>query len=403
MATVPAVSYPLRNSKFRSLWIGASLSWFGDQFYLVTLPWLILRLTRSGIVLGLILMMAAIPRSVLMLMGGAVSDRISPRKVMIVATVVRTVLVAITGTLVWAHRLQLWHLYLLSITFGIADAFVGPAAQSYLPSLVEPQQLTAANSISQGTMQLITIVGPVPAGLIVKVMGAAWAFFIDAFSFLFVIVALWRLPDPPYISQSQPRKNIWADILDGIKVVSRDISLRSLFLFAAILNFFVSGPIAVGLPYLIKRNFASPAIYGTAVSAVAAGGLLGMLLAGMLRQGRRGVLLIGMSAIVGLCTVVVGYLHSLWGLLGILAVMGAAAGFSNVHILSWYQERVAVEVRGRTMSVLMFATSGLLPFSLATAGMLVQQNLQLMFVFSGAAVLLVTGFAVLNTAIREIR
>src|SRR5882724_1614793 len=216
MVTAPAIQHPLRDSKFRSLWIGASLSWFGDQFYLVTLPWLVLRLTRSGVVLGLILMMAAVPRSILMLMGGAVSDRISPRKVMIVTTLMRTVLVAVTGTLVWAHRLQLWHLYWLSIAFGIADAFVGPAAQSYLPSLVEPQQLTAANSVSQGTMQFITIVGPAPAGLIVKALGAAWAFFIDAFSFLFVIAALWRLPDPPYIGQPQSRKNIWADILKGI-------------------------------------------------------------------------------------------------------------------------------------------------------------------------------------------
>jgi len=337
-----------------------------------------------------------------MLMGGAVSDRISPRKVMIVTTLMRTVLVAVTGTLVWAHRLQLWHLYWLSIAFGIADAFVGPAAQSYLPSLVEPQQLTAANSVSQGTMQFITIVGPAPAGLIVKALGAAWAFFIDAFSFLFVIAALWRLPDPPYIGQPQSRKNIWADILKGIEEVSRDISLRSLLLLAAILNFFVAGPIAVGLPYLIKQQFASPAIYGTAVSIVAAGGLLGMILAGTLKRGRRGILLIGMCAIVGLCTIVVGFIHSFWSLLGVLAAMAAAAGFANVHILSWYQERVGVEVRGRIMSVLMFATSGLLPLSLATAGMLVQRNLQLMFILSGVAVLLVTGFAVLNAAIREI-
>ena len=402
MVTAPAIQHPLRDSKFRSLWIGASLSWFGDQFYLVTLPWLVLRLTRSGVVLGLILMMAAVPRSILMLMGGAVSDRISPRKVMIVTTLMRTVLVAVTGTLVWAHRLQLWHLYWLSIAFGIADAFVGPAAQSYLPSLVEPQQLTAANSVSQGTMQFITIVGPAPAGLIVKALGAAWAFFIDAFSFLFVIAALWRLPDPPYIGQPQSRKNIWADILKGIEEVSRDISLRSLLLLAAILNFFVAGPIAVGLPYLIKQQFASPAIYGTAVSIVAAGGLLGMILAGTLKRGRRGILLIGMCAIVGLCTVGVGFIHSFWSLLGVLAAMAAAAGFANVHILSWYQERVGVEVRGRIMSVLMFATSGLLPLSLATAGMLVQRNLQLMFILSGVAVLLVTGFAVLNAAIREI-
>ncbi len=77
-APKPAVVHPFRVRDFRLLWAGASISLFGDQFYLVALPWLVLQITGSGLALGTVLMAAAIPRAVFMLMGGAVTDRVSP-------------------------------------------------------------------------------------------------------------------------------------------------------------------------------------------------------------------------------------------------------------------------------------------------------------------------------------
>src|ERR1700760_2378344 len=110
MATnlVPATiakQHPLRNPNFRLLWLGNTVSWAGDQFYLVALPWLILQLTGSSIVLGTITMFAAIPRAALMLLGGAVTDRISPRRIMILTASARAALVAALSILIWAHLL----------------------------------------------------------------------------------------------------------------------------------------------------------------------------------------------------------------------------------------------------------------------------------------------------------
>src|SRR3984885_9280982 len=165
--------HPLFNREFRYLWIGNTISGCGDQFFLVALPWLILQLTGSGAVLGGIMMVQAIPRAALMLLGGAVTDRISPRKIMMLTASLRTVLVAAVSVLIWLHALQLWQLYILAFCFGIADAFAGPAAQAYLPSLVAPEQLAAANSVSQSTVQITTLVAPGPAGLCIKAFGTA--------------------------------------------------------------------------------------------------------------------------------------------------------------------------------------------------------------------------------------
>ena len=175
----------------------SAVSLLGDQFYLVALPWVVLQITGSAVAMGTILMTAAIPRAVLMLMGGALTDRLSPRRILLGTATARTVFVGAVGALLWFDVLQIWQLYVLGFAFGVADAFSMPAASAFMPSLVARDQLVRANSVSQTTAQLTTIVGPAPAGLVIKSLGAAWAFILDAVSFLFIIAALWTLPDPP--------------------------------------------------------------------------------------------------------------------------------------------------------------------------------------------------------------
>src|SRR5439155_14972716 len=110
----------------------------------------------------------------------------------------RTVHLRLDGRLLQLHEEPevRWELYALAVAFGVADAFAVPAQTAYMPSLLKREQLVAARSVSQSTAQMTTIVGPVPAGFMIKTLGVAWAFFADAISFLFIIGALWKLPDP---------------------------------------------------------------------------------------------------------------------------------------------------------------------------------------------------------------
>jgi len=394
--------HPLRNPNFRLLWAGNTISWIGDQFYLVALPWLILQLTGSSIVLGSITMMAAIPRAALMLLGGAVTDRISPRRIMILTASSRTVLVAAVSGLIWLHVLQLWQLYILALCFGIADAFAAPAAQAYLPSLVAPEQLAAANSVSQSTVQVATLVAPGPAGLFIKVFGTAWAFFIDAVSFLFIIGALWRLPDPPSAAAGAPRRNVLRSILDGLHYVKSDVALASLMLVVSVLNFAIAGPASVGIAMIAKQKFGTPLAFGLLMSALAAGGLTGTLLAGVSKHRKRGRLLLLVSTAIGLCLGSIGLLNLAPLLGGVLFLMSGTAAFLNVQLIAWFQQRVERAMLGRVMSVLMFASIGLMPFSLAAAGVAVKWSVPGTFIVAGGMVLLVTLLAAAHGPVREI-
>jgi MFS family permease len=400
---VPAArKHPLRNAQFRLLWMGSTLSAAGDQCYFVALPWLVLGLTGSSIALGTISMVGAIPRAGLMLLGGAVTDRVSPRRIMMMTASARTVLVAAVAALLWLHKLHLWQMYVLALCFGIADAFAAPAAQTFMPSLVEADQLPAAQSVFQSTNQITTLVAPGPAGLFIKAFGMAWAFFIDAVSFLFILGALWKLPDPPRSAAAVGRRNMLQSIADGLRYVKADVALRSLMLVVAVLNFAIAGPVFLGLAWIAKKGFGTPSALGLLMSCLAAGSLAGMLLAGLVKHRRRGRTLLLVATVIGACLMPLGVLHRLWTLGAVLAVMSLAAAFLNVQLIAWFQQRVERPMMGRVMSVLMFSSLGLMPISLAVAGVAIRASLEGMFVVAGGTVLVVTLLAAAHRTVREI-
>jgi MFS family permease len=397
----PAIEHPLRNPKYRLWLIGGTISFLGDQFYMVALPWLILQQTGSAVAMGAVMMAGSIPRALLMLMGGVLSDRMSARKIMMTTATARTICVAVIGILIWFGILHMWELYVLAVIFGVADAFAVPASSAYLPSLLQPEQLVAASSVSQSTAQLTTIVGPVPAGFVIKALGIAWAFFLDAISFLFIIGALWKLPDPP--QSPAAKKAVWPAIAEGITYVKKDVPLRSLMLLAMTMNFCFAGPVSIGLTYMAKTRFGSPAILGTLLSAVAAGSLLGSLLAGVWKIRRRGVLMLLVAAALAPCLGSIGFMYRVWALAGVLFVIGAMAALMNVHISAWVMQRIDAAVRGRVASVLMLGSFGIMPISFAVAGFLIAWNLKFTFLIAGLAMLLTAAGASLQRPVREIQ
>ena len=154
----------LANRNFRLLWLGEGISLLGDQFYLVGLGWLTMQLTGSSLALGAVMMTAAFPRAILMLVGGAITDRFSPRSVMLVSNALRAVVTIILAALAFTNTLQLWQLYVLAASFGIVDAFFYPAYGSIIPLVVDKSNLEAGNGIMYGTMQLSQLIGPASAG-----------------------------------------------------------------------------------------------------------------------------------------------------------------------------------------------------------------------------------------------
>lgn len=395
-----AHEHPLRNAAYRRWLIGSGISLLGDQFYLVALPWLVLEKLGSATMLGTLMMAGAIPRAALLLIGGVVTDRVSARWIMVVTAVTRALCVTATGILVTRGDLDAAVMYLLVVMFGIADAFAMPAQSAFLPSILRREQLVAGSGVSQSIAQLIAIIGPACAGLVIAKLGVVPAIYIDAASFLFVIAALLRLPDPP---RSPPHGNAMRAMREGVAYVLRDIPLRDMMVMAMMVNLCVTGPLAVGIADIAKVNLGSSSSYGILVSAAAAGGLGGAILAGVWRINRRGMLILGGSALLGVCLASIGIVPAnLYALAVVLASIGCVAGFINIHIGAWVMQRIDVAVRGRVSSVLILISLGAAPVSMGLAGFAVARNPSAMFLAAGIALSCISAIAAKGPAIRRI-
>jgi hypothetical protein len=392
----PGLAAPLRLRDFRYLFTGESISVMGDQFHFVALAWLALQLTGSGLALGTVLMTAGIPRAVFMLLGGALSDRFSPRTLMLTANAIRGVVVAFLAILVLSGRAELWHLYVLAAIFGVVDAFFYPALNTILPMLVGPKLLPGANALMQGTQQLAGLVGPAVAGLVVAAVTTGPAFVVDAVSFGIAALALLMIRGGRRSATIEtgagepPGMTLIGTIRDGLRYAWADPAIRTLVVLIAGFNFAFTGPISVGLASLADDRFAGgSAAFGILLSAWGAGALAGAGAAGAIsRVPHLGALVLVIVTVMGIGLGFIGIASSVPVAFVILAIVGLGGGFINVRVIAWLQMRVPEAYIGRVMSLVMLGSVGMAPLSLAAAGALVDLgSVTLLFTLSMILVL----------------
>jgi MFS family permease len=392
------------NHNFRLLFGGSTISMLGDQFTLVALPWLVLKLTGNPAALGLVLATMALPRALFMLIGGAVVDQLSPRRVLIAARAANALLVALLAVLVLLGDIDMWLVYAIALGIGLSTAFAYPAGSAILPQLVSKEQLQPANALVMGMRQLSMFVGPALAGIVISLGahgapaqavqdagGLGLAFGIDAVSFAFSLGSLLLIR---IHSDFQPRPSgggVLANVASGVRMIWADLPLRAFILYAAVVSVFVGGPLQVGLPVLADtRMDLGAASLGILMTANGGGMLLGSFLSGIVSRsvrGRLGLMVLAIDSLAGLALATLALVHSTITGAVLLAGTGVLGGIAQIAIVSWIQRRVAPEMMGRTMSVLMFTFMGLGPISAALAGSLLNV-VSLTALFAGAGLLL---------------
>ncbi|MDJ0726780.1 MAG: MFS transporter [Prochloraceae cyanobacterium] len=404
---------PLTVRNFFLLFLGETISIVGDQFYLVGLPWLTLQLTNSGISLGTVLMAAAIPRAILMLIGGVFSDRFSPRLVMIVGNSLRALLTILLTVIIALGATELWHLYLFAILFGILDGFFIPATKSIVPKLVNKEYLVASNTLIELTNRLALLIGPALGGLLISVTNIQTAFAINAATFIFTTATLLLIEDN---SRSNAEIDIQKNILskkifsliigigEGINYVLNNRPLKVILLVLVMLNFLILGPLQVGIPSLADSRFAGgPIALGIMNSAWGGGGLLGTLMPQILPKiPRLGIIMVTLASIQGFGLFLLGFIPNLLLASITIGILGLCSGFFTVLGIVWIQKQTPPEILGRVMSLGMLASFGIAPFSLALAGLLADNNLTVLFTVSGGIMSIISLFFMTQATIRQI-
>ena len=419
---------PLTVRNFLLLYIGETVSLLGDQFYIIALPWLTIQLTDSGITLGTVLMTAAIPRAVLMLFGGVFSDRFSPRLVMFVSNAVRGVLIALFAAVVALNITQLWHIYLFAACFGILDGLFIPASKSIIPSLVPQKYLVTSNTLSQGTSQLILLIGPALGGLLIAAIGIEIAFAIDGITFAITSITLLlmkeakskakvlneesnqslnsnnSIPENSIASKKSKSIDLIAGMREGFKYVWRNNSLRLFLPLLVILNFLFIGPLQVGMTSLAHSRFPGGAVaLGIMQSAWGGGGLLGTLTPQFVQKlPKMGALLLTIASIQGFGLFLLSFISEIALASITIAVLGLCSGLITVVGITWVQKQTQPEMLGRVISLVMFCSFGVAPLSFALAGVLVNLNLTILFTVAGSIMLITSLALAANPSMRKI-
>ncbi len=420
-ASVDARRALFANPDFRWLLTGGVISMLGDQFTLLAMPWLVLKLTGDSLALGLVLAILGVPRALFILVGGALTDRYSAHRVLMLTKYINTLLLGLLGALVWADTLPLWLMYPLALCIGLASAFSIPAGTSILPTVVPPAQLAAANGVMMGLRQLSLLAGPALAGLLIaltggggdgaatgaRASGTAVAFLLDAASFA---VSAWTLAKvaakaPEAAARAEP---VLRAIGSALAHFWRDTHLRALCLYFACTALCVSGPVQVGLPVLVDQNLAGGAgALGAIMAAHGAGTLAGFALSAArpgLRLGTLGLTILTVDALVGLLFLPTAYLTVTWQLAVLLFAVGGLAGIVQVRVWTWMQRQVPPSMLGRAMALFMFIFMGMGPLSAAATGALLRHvSVTQMLVGTGVFLTSVAVIGIILTPIRHVR
>ncbi|HHO56505.1 MAG TPA: MFS transporter [Trueperaceae bacterium] len=392
---------------FRLLFVATSASLLGDQFTLIATPWLVLQLTGDPMILGIVLALEGIPRALFMLFGGVVTDRYSPRVIILLADIIRFVIVSLMALAVFTGYIQVWMLYVFSLGFGLVSGFAVPAGNSIVPTLIEERDLQAGNSIVMGGGQLVGFVGPVVAGLIIakfseSLFGVGIAFAVDALSFAVSAISLLLMRSAKK-TKSLDNETVLGSIITGLKYVWEDKALRLMFLIIAAINFLFVGPILVGIPVLADTRLAEGAkAFGLLMSTFAAGNLFGYIVAGLLPKptGRlMRLLVIALLASFGISLGIMGFISHVWTGLIMMFLVGLGNGYMTITLFSQIQARAPKDMLGRIMSLLMLSSMGLVPVSQAIAGAVGAWNLTLLFVLSAGLIIVVTIWTAFQSAL----
>lgn len=397
----------LRDTNFRWMMTGGAISMLGDQFTLIALPWLVLQLTRDALTLGLVLAVMGVPRAIFILIGGALVDRHSPKRVLMLTKYANAALLGLLSALVLSHQVTMPLLYALALGIGLASAFSIPSGTSMLPNVVAPQQLQMANGMMMSMRVATALAGPLLAGLLIafsghdgapaadgmadtRGLGIAFAF--DALTFAVTIWTLQRVRMHAGAVRAAPQP-VFAAVGAGLAMVWRDAEMRSAFLYWGVISFVVGGAMQVAIPVLAASRLGGAAALGLVMGAHAAGNLAGMALSsvkGNLRIGTLGTTLLLADAGAGVLLMLMGGVGAAWQAAALMLLLGTLAGFMQVAVFTWIQRRVPREMLGRTMSIFMFILMGLAPLAASLTG-LAMQYLSLAQLFAGAGLFLLAG------------
>ena len=336
---------PLKRSRdFRRLFVGRSISDFGDEVVMVVVPFQVYEITGSTLAVGLIGLAELVPVFVFPIVGGAFADALERRRLTIATHVILAVMSVLMAVNASLDEPMLWPLYAFAFVSAGVYTFNRPALDTWPARLLDEEILPSAFALESGFGSLDSMLGPVAAGVLLATIDPAGAYVFDAVTFVIVIAQIARMrPSPPSSDEAEVS---WKAIRDGFRFLRGKRTLQTVFL--ADLNAMIFGfPIAL-FPAVADELGGGPRVLGFLYAAPAVGSFVATMVSGRARHVRRqGRAILLAITVWGAAIVVFGLSDSLWLSLAMLAVAGAGDMVSGIFRSTMLQAAVEDRLRGR--------------------------------------------------------
>jgi Transmembrane secretion effector len=396
----------LHDRTFRTVAGGEVLSVLGDYAYQVAFAWLVLSVTESAVTLAAVMICNVIPNGLLILVGGAVTDRWSPRRVMACSHLSQGLLVSGLCTLTLTGSVRLWQLYAMAAAFGLADAFFWPASGSIVPLLVASADLPAANAVIAAGEQVAMFAGPLLGAVVMTAFSPSAVLAVNAMTFFTAAVTILRAPTavPPGQHQRWSARSLLSSITAGLSYARGAAGVRAVLVIVSASTLAYSGLFAVALPAFARASGHGPLALGALIACWGLGQLLGAISAGITGLPRRwGALIIGMTLCEGTAFAVIGAAASMQMACSLLAVLGAGVAYSSdVALPTWIHVSTPAQLLGRVNSLISLPRAVLPPVSLAVMGALAAAGARLPFYLASLLMALAGVIVALNPATRKL-
>ena len=347
-----------RRPAVRLLIAGQAASTVGDACYAVALPWFVLAHHGGPGALGTVLGSYGIARAVAMPIGGALCDRLGARRVLLAVDVGRAILVGLLAVDAVLNGASLVVLSLFSALIGAGQGTFVPGSFALMPAIAADDRLQRANAALAGALQAGSLIGPMIGAALMSASGPAAALAVDAVTFAVSAATLARMPD------GATAERLTADrSLRPRAVLTAIPALPTLLIVVLAGNLASAGLFGVALPVLAHQHFGSSG-YGLVLAALAGGAVLGTIVGATVHPQRpavtAGVLLLAQNAALALVPV-----GGLAGAAVAGVAFGALNGVGELVIVTALQRWFPPALRGRLMGLVMLASAGAYPVSVA--------------------------------------
>ncbi|MBI1793704.1 MAG: MFS transporter [Chloroflexi bacterium] len=363
----------LRHRNFQLYFGGQLISNAGTWMQIIAQGWLVYQISRSDLTLGIVGFASAIPTLIISPWGGVIVDRVPKRSLLILTQASAMLLAFILAALAFTNTVREWHIILLAAGLGVVNAFDAPARQAFVIEMVGKEDLPNAIALNSMMFNSARVIGPAIAGILLVILGAAWGFMINGFSYLAVIIGLWAMQLKPHV----PVRHVespWKQLNGGLYYVSKHSDLSGLLLLALIFSVFGISYSTI-LPAFVEQVLKQGAIaYGWINTATGVGAVTGaFLIANHHGSSWRGSWLRLSSLAFPVILAVFAFTSFFPASLMLAFGLGVGFMLEFTLINTLLQTRVDDALRGRVMGLYTLTFFGFAPFGNLAVGALAER------------------------------